>query len=125
MARSALSTGWKPCLRLCGCADMPIPTDTFWNIKKLNRVFAVSSVALVLVTLWSVMQDYDKTWRQPQQHGRVWDAAMTTEKIQRAMSPTEKEKYDDLKNLTRDFDDQIKAGNIDFNRLASRVDGIE
>ena len=98
MARSALSTGWKPVDRLCGCADMPIPTDTFWNIKKLNRVFAVSSILLVLVTLWSVMQDYDKTWRRPQQHGRVWDAALTGEKINRAMSPTEKEKLDDMRS---------------------------
>ena len=68
---------------------MPIPTDTFWNIKKLNRVFAVSSILLVLVTVWSVMQDYDKTWRRPQQDGRVWDAALTGDKIQRSMSPTD------------------------------------
>jgi len=72
MAQSALSTGWKPVVRSSGTADMPIPTDTFWNIKKLNRAFALSSILLVLVTLWSVMQDYDKTWRKPQQHGRVW-----------------------------------------------------
>ena len=50
---------------------MPIPTDTFWNIKKLNRVFAVSSILLLLVTAWSVIQDYDKTWRTPQQHGQI------------------------------------------------------
>src|SRR5258706_3041165 len=125
MARSALSTGWKPCLRLCGCADMPIPTDTFWNIKKLNRVFAVSSILLVLVTLWSVMQDYDKTWRQPQQHGAVWDARMTGEKINRAMSPMEKEKLDDLRKLVNDFDDQVKTGHVDFKRLSQRVDEIQ
>ena len=44
-----------PVDRLCGCADMPIPTDTFWNIKKLNRAFAVSAFLLVVVTLCSVM----------------------------------------------------------------------
>ena len=104
---------------------MPIPTDTFWNIRKLNWAFAISSIALFLVTVWSVFQDYDKTWRKPQQHGRVWDAAMTTEKIQRSLSPTEKEKYDDLKNLTKDFDDQLKSGQLDFNGLAQRVDAIE
>src|SRR4051794_36907124 len=104
---------------------MPIPTDTFWNIKKLNRVFAVSSILLVLVTLWSVMQDYDKTWRRPQQHGRIWDAALTTEKIQRAVSPTEKEKLDDLRSLVSDFDAQVKSGHVDFKALVQRVDGIQ
>src|SRR5947208_15758037 len=116
MARSALSTGWKPGLRLCGCADMPIPTDTFWNIKKLNRVFAVSSILLVLITLWSVMQDYDKTWRQPHQHGRVWDAAMTGEKHNRSLSPTEKEKLDDMRSLVNEFDAQVKTAHVDFKR---------
>ncbi len=104
---------------------MPIPTDTFWNIKKLNRVFALSSIALVAVTLWSVMQDYDKTWRKPQQQGRVWDAAITNEKINRSMSPTEKEKLDDLKNLISEFDAQAKSGRVDFNGLAMRVEGIQ
>src|SRR6185503_9127758 len=104
---------------------MPIPTDTFWNIKKLNRAFAISSVILVLITLWSVMQDYDKTWRKPQQHGRIWDAAMTGEKIQRSMSPTEKQKLDDLKSLVSDLDAQVKSGNIDFKGMAQRVDGIQ
>src|SRR6267142_6058272 len=125
MARSALSTGWKPVVRSSGTADMPIPTDTFWNIKKLNRAFALSSILLVLVTLWSVMQDYDKTWRQPQQHGRVWDAAMTSEKIQRSMSPIEREKLDDLRGLVNDLDGQVKSGHVDFNSFAQRVDGIQ
>ena len=31
---------------------MPIPTDTFWNIKRLNWVFAVSAVILFAVTAW-------------------------------------------------------------------------
>src|SRR3954469_24150882 len=104
---------------------MPIPTDTFGNIKNLNRAFALSPVTLVLITLWSVMQDYDKTWRRPQQHGRVWDAALTSEKINRSMSPTEKEKLDDMRKLVSDFDAQLKSGHVDFNGLAQRVDGIQ
>ncbi len=50
---------------------MPIPTDTYWNIRKLNVVFAVSSVALLGTMVWSVIQDYDKFWREPQKSARV------------------------------------------------------
>ncbi len=54
---------------------MPVPTDTYWNIKRLNKVFALTAVLLVGVTFWAVFQDYDKDWRIPQQHGKVWEAA--------------------------------------------------
>ena len=45
---------------------MPIPTDTYWNIKKLNIVFAASAVILVLVTGWAIVQDFNQGWREPQ-----------------------------------------------------------
>ena len=55
---------------------MPIPTDTFWNIKRLNFIFAVSAVVMMGTFFWAVMQDYGKTWREPQRKGRVWEAAL-------------------------------------------------
>jgi hypothetical protein len=53
---------------------MPIPTDTFWNIRRLNWIFAASAVLLMAVIGWSVMQDYEKQWKTPQRDARVWDA---------------------------------------------------
>ena len=61
---------------------MPIPTDTFWNVKRLNWIFAFSAVLLTGVTLWSIFQDHEKAWRKPQQQGRVWDAALTRERLE-------------------------------------------
>lgn len=69
---------------------MPIPTDTFWNIKRLNIVFALSAVALVAVTGWAILQDHNKDWRVPQQQARVWDLALTEDKIQRQLTPEER-----------------------------------
>src|SRR5438270_4460782 len=62
---------------------MPIPTDTFWNIRRLNVAFALSAISLVAVSWWAVKQDYDKSWRPLQQSGRVWEAALTDERIHR------------------------------------------
>src|SRR2546423_7641043 len=62
---------------------MPIPTDTFGNIRRLNVAFALSAIARVAVSWWAVMQDYDKAWRPLQQQGRVWEAALTDERIHR------------------------------------------
>ena len=55
---------------------MPIPTDTLWNIRRLNLVFALSSLALVAVCGWAIKQDYEKSWRPFQQNGRVWEDAL-------------------------------------------------
>ena len=33
---------------------MPVPTDTFWNIRKLNVIFAASSLLLLASVLWFV-----------------------------------------------------------------------
>ncbi len=66
---------------------MPIPTDTYWNIKKLNIVFAISAVILMAVTGWSILQDFNQEWRKPQKEGKVWQAAFVDEKIQRDRTP--------------------------------------
>ena len=60
---------------------MPIPTDTFWNIKRLNIWFAISGVLMMAVTGAAIMQDYNQGWREPQRSGKVWDAAFVNEKL--------------------------------------------
>jgi cbb3-type cytochrome oxidase cytochrome c subunit len=104
---------------------MPIPTDTFWNIKLLNRVFAVSALALLGVTAWSILQDYNKTWRQPQDQGRVWEAALVDQKIERALTPNQKVKLTDLTRLVNELDVAVKSGKVDHSYFANEVGKIE
>src|ERR1019366_5477980 len=66
---------------------MPVPTETFWNLKKLNRLFAISSLLLLATFVWAVLQDYDKAWREPQRSGKVWEAALVDEKLHRDFTP--------------------------------------
>ena len=81
---------------------MPIPTDTYWNIKRLNVVFAASAVLVFLTMAWATVQDFYQGWRQPQRDGKVWEAALVSEKIEREETP---EKEARLKEIQ----DQIKA----------------
>src|SRR3954453_966767 len=73
---------------------MPVPTDTFWNMKRLNLWFAASSILLVAVTGWTIVQDYGAWWRVPQKDGRVWEAALVDDKIERLNSPQLKGEID-------------------------------
>src|SRR5688572_13164174 len=75
---------------------MPIPTDTYWNIKRLNLVFAASAVIMMLTLVWATFQDFFQAWREPQRTGNVWQAALVDEKIERDLTP---EKEAEIKAL--------------------------
>src|SRR5688500_8256572 len=76
--------------------SMPIPTDTYWNIKRLNILFAVSAVIMMLTLAWATFQDFFQAWREPQRKGNVWQAALVDEKIERDLTP---EKEAEIKEL--------------------------
>ena len=41
---------------------MPVPTETFRSMRKLNLIFAASAVLLAVATLWMVKADHDRPW---------------------------------------------------------------
>ncbi len=45
---------------------MPIPTDTLYNIKRLNVIFALCAVLLLAAMSWMLWHDYDRPWRDTQ-----------------------------------------------------------
>ncbi len=42
---------------------MPARDDTFFNIKRLHVLFAVSSMALLAVTIWMLAADHQRQWK--------------------------------------------------------------
>src|SRR5881397_876925 len=86
---------------------MPIPTDTFWNIKRLNIWFAISAVLLVLVTIWSIVQDYNRDWRIPQRNAKVWEAALVGDKLQRDLSDEKKKQIENLEKTVAEKQKQL------------------
>lgn len=55
---------------------MPVPTDTLYNMPRLNRWFAVSSLGLLLSLVWMIWEDYDRPWRGFQDEYMVAQAAL-------------------------------------------------
>ena len=93
---------------------MPIPTDTYRNIRVLNWVFAGSALLMTGVMLLSVLQDYHKSWRAPQMNARVWEAALVDDKLRQADTP---ERKAELERLEADLaakgkEIEANAGNI-------------
>ncbi len=65
---------------------MPVPTDTFWNIRKLNVIFALSALLLLAATLLLVMEDWNRPWRAYQQDAMKWDTAMDKDAMANALT---------------------------------------
>lgn len=120
---------------------MPIPTDTFWNIKRLNWIFFISCVAMMGTFGWAILQDWGKTWREPQRQGRIWEAALIDERVHRAMSPEVKARiaaldkqiaaaeaellthkdYTDLLAAIKGYEGSISNLSVEYNNLKAEV----
>jgi hypothetical protein len=104
---------------------MPVPTDTFWNIKKLNIVFAATALLLLGAMLWMLKSDHDRAWRGYQDDARLWQVAMSRDAERNALTADQKAELADrkhelaalqkqgadaaLKQLQADLDEQQKA----------------
>ena len=104
---------------------MPIPTDTFWNIRRLNLVFALSAIALFAITAVSILQDYGKDWHAPQQRGRVWEAALTEEKIKADLSPDKKKELAELNAQIAEKQQKIEAGDAEYAKLTEEMKALD
>src|SRR5687767_8346138 len=100
---------------------MPIPTDTYRNVRVLNWVFAASAVLLLLVMLASVLQDWHKTWREPQRQGRVWEAALVEDRIARAITPERQQELDSIDKELADKDKEIAANQDKIERIQGQI----
>ncbi|MDP7205090.1 MAG: hypothetical protein QGH11_05970, partial [Pirellulaceae bacterium] len=56
---------------------MPATEQTWRNQKKLHVIFGVSSVVLLLSTLWMFKADHQREWKEYQRTGRTIDVMMT------------------------------------------------
>src|SRR3954453_13097768 len=100
---------------------MPVPTDTFWNMKRLNLWFAASSILLVAVTGWTIVQDYGAWWRVPQKDSRVWEAALVSDKIDRLNSPELQSEIAKVQKRIGDAQKDLSARQSEIVDLNARI----
>jgi chromosome segregation ATPase len=100
---------------------MPIPTDTYRNIKVLNWLFAASALLLLGVMGLSVLQDYHKSWRDPQINNRVWEAALVDDKLHRMETPEHKQELAFLEESMKAKQKEIDANQAKLDDLKGRV----
>lgn len=88
---------------------MPVPVETFRNIKKVNVVFAASSVLTVVVMLWMLKHDFERPWREIQNDYFDLQSAMNHFKALGYESPQEKEKRAALEKAVDDANAELST----------------
>ena len=67
---------------------MPVPPkkrpDRHYSFRRTNVIFALSSIALLLVTVWMVVPDYAKPWKRLQSQFRELEKEAVREELEAA-----------------------------------------
>jgi len=72
----------------------------------------------------SVVQDYHKSWRQPQMNNRVWEAALVDDKLRRAETPERKRELAELDRNLQEKQAQLDKNQARIDDLKSRIASI-
>ncbi|MEX0774386.1 MAG: hypothetical protein WD042_01605 [Phycisphaeraceae bacterium] len=87
---------------------MPVPTETYWNIRRLNFVFALSALLLLGSILWMVVgEDVNRQWRTLQRDANAWETAMQHDAADRAMSAQRQADIAAIEQQIRDVQEQV------------------
>lgn len=125
---------------------MPIPVETLWNIKRLNKVFAVSALAWAGSMVWMLVADFKRPWRDfqtqyfdiqsavahfdwlnyqtesaKQAHQKLRDDVRSAEYLIKQKAKQEKE----LLDAERKVVGELQAASLDYGNLKAQIQVTE
>ncbi len=62
--------------------DEPESETTLYRVPFLNALFALSSLLLLILTVWAIWQDYDREWKQYQYDWQEYKAGQVEKQIE-------------------------------------------
>src|SRR6516165_6630075 len=100
---------------------MPATEETYRSQPTLHLVFAISSIAMLLSTVWMVMADHLRQWKQVQRdfHSIERDKLQATEQEKLKV---QKEKYD---TQIKELDTKIAAAEANASQRAAQIRDID
>ncbi|MCG3181611.1 MAG: hypothetical protein BIFFINMI_04009 [Phycisphaerae bacterium] len=99
---------------------MATPTETYYNIRKLNRIFAVIALAGLASICWLVARNYTQPWRTQQRDAQSWDRFLLRQEIELRRSDADR-------NIAEAQDEVDRAQEIldDFEAVAADLTAAE
>lgn len=119
---------------------MPTPTETFYNMRKLNRIFALIALAGLGSIIWLVARNYTQDWREYQREAVSWEQFIVSQDIElrgdaaRAKIEEIEEKIAEIEANLEDGEkyedywaakEEIEAGQEQLDKLAFQMQGVK
>lgn len=102
--------------------------ERYYNIFRLNRLFAVSSVVFLLLLVWTFADDYSRPWKRYQRQFRELEISRTAgalqEEVQRLSAQEDFRQAKDRLAAARKDVDQRQAEMKALDREVSRLEAI-
>jgi cbb3-type cytochrome oxidase cytochrome c subunit len=100
---------------------MPATEETFRRQPTLHLVFSISSIAMLLVTIWMVMADHLRPWKEVQREFQLIERAK--------LKASDKEKQEELKTKYKDqldtIEQKVTAANQSAEEHAAQLRTVE
>ena len=96
-----------------------------YNIDFLNVVFAASSVALFVSSLWMVWDDYDREWKNYQQRFVQLEMEVTRASLQETERTIDQGHIDGLEAQRASATEAIAANQASINQLEEELDQVD
>lgn len=89
--------------------------DTVYSTKALSKYFAFASIALLIVTVWAVIEDYDRVWKSYTRQSHLITATVSQMKLIKVQKETDSKKLAELEKKLSETQDHYKkmVGEID------------
>ena len=95
--------------------------DFVYNVDKMNMVFALSSVVLVLAVLWMVWDDYDREWKGIQKEAMTLEAYKTEADIELAQQNVDQDALTEIEEELKGIEAAIQAHQERFDAATTEL----
>ena len=99
--------------------------DRFYNFRRTNVVFAVSSLALLVTTGWMVLDDYVKPWKRYQAQFRSLEREKLRQEAEAERQRIEGTQIQELQAEIATAEQDLAARSSDIDGLASLLEDLE
>ena len=98
--------------------------ERYWNIKKLNKWFAISSILFLLSYVWMFYHDNDDEFKRYQREFRKLEIEVSNKKLESALSDVQDQRveYEEKYNLELD---KYNAKIVEIDSLESNLEYVK
>lgn len=99
--------------------------DRLYGIEGLHKWFAIASLLMFVFTVWMIVDDYSREWKQYQRTFNRIQVQRTVAEGQAALGAIDRAQYDSLMVQRAEAQQQVAQNQAAVNEIQARIDELE